>query len=127
MVTGNALEATPKCETTSVELPTGIPAGTTTSSSTATFLTIQEDDTMPGKPPTVAVQLRAPSTGHVPKTCATPLGQITGLPRKSDTEVITGTWPNAATAPRSIAITISREFMAGIIPQRCRHLCDAAI
>jgi hypothetical protein len=82
---------------------------------------------MPGKPPTVAIQLRAPSTGHVPKTCATPLGQITGLPRKSDTEVITGTWPNAATAPRSIAVTISREFMAGIIPQRCRHLCDAAI
>src|SRR5450631_4225654 len=117
MVTGNALEATPKCETTSVELPTGIPAGTTTSSSTATFLTIQESDTIPGRPPTVAVQLRAPSTGHVPKTCATLLGQITGLPRKSDTDVITGACPSAPAAPaRSIATTLSREFIAGIIP-----------
>src|ERR1035441_3838350 len=121
MVTGNALEATPKRETTSVELPTGTPAGTTTSSSTATFLTIQESDTMPGKPPTVAVQFGAPSTGHVPNTCATLLGQITGLPRKSDTEVITGTWPNVTTAPRSITVTIRREFMAEIIPQRRRH------
>src|ERR1017187_6281096 len=111
MVTGNALEATPKCETTSVELPTGTPAGTTTSNSTATFLTIQESDTMPGNPPTVTAQLRAPSTAQVPKTCATPPWQITGLPRKSETEVITGAWPQAAADPASRTAHTHREVL----------------
>src|ERR1017187_4080415 len=103
MLTGNAFEAVPTCEITTVELPTGTSAGTSISSSTATLLTIQETLTSPGLPPTVTDQLRAASTGQVPKICAPPLGQMTGLPRASATKAITGACPQAADPARTTA------------------------